>query len=174
RVHSSGDYKHRPPEKEHAGLRKYNEAHSQKTIQFDIKLRVFVLASFLCKLRLLGYRFIAASIGEKHLHILVELPWNLEELRRTIGKCKQRASHAIRNQIPGSIWSEGGEYKWVKDKRHLHNIYDYIRTKQELETIVWSHRNDENWIDFDVPIVVMKNRKRKMQSGSSLPSDAGV
>jgi hypothetical protein len=159
RINSSGDYKHRPPETEHSGLRKYHEARSQYAIRFNANLRVIVLMSFLNKLRDLGYRFIVASIGDKHLHVLAELPWNLEEIRRTIGKCKQRASHTIRDKISGTVWSAGGEYKWIKDKKHLHNVYDYIRTKQEPGTVVWSHRDDENWINFDVPPVIIKRRR---------------
>jgi hypothetical protein len=70
-------------------------------------------------------------------------------------------SHGVRKELPGNIWSEGGEFKWIKDKGHFHNVYKYIREKQEPGTVVWSHRDDENWIDNDVPIVVMKRRNRR-------------
>jgi hypothetical protein len=160
RIESSGDYKHRPPEEEHAGLREFHEKRSREAVKLDIDLRVIVLGHFIRKLRTLGYRVIAASIGEEHLHTLVELPHHLKLIRKEIGKCKQCASHAIREQMPGSIWSEGGEYRWIRDKSHFHNAYNYIRTKQEPGTVVWSHREDENWIDFDVPVVVMKRRRR--------------
>jgi len=104
---------------------------------------------------------IAASVGEKHLHVLAELPHDLDEIRRIMGKCKQRASHAVREALPGSIWSEGGEFKWIKDNAHLHNAYNYIRTKQEPGTVVWSHRPEENGIDFNVPVKVMPARRRR-------------
>jgi REP element-mobilizing transposase RayT len=141
-------------------LRAFHEKRSREAVKFDVDLRVVILAYFILKLRSLGYRVIAASIGEQHLHALTELPHDLKEIRRIVGKCKQRASHAVRDRLPGSIWSEGGEFKWIKDKTHFHNVYGYIRTKQEAGTVVWSHWDDENWIDFEVPVVVMKRRKR--------------
>ena len=48
------------------------------------------------------------------------------------------------------------EFKRIKDIPHFHNSYDYIRTKQEPGSIVWSHRDEENWIlDPTVGIIVM-------------------
>jgi len=160
RIHSSGDYKHRPPQGEHARLYKFHEARSREPVKFDIDLRVVILAYFVIKLRTLGYRVIAASLGEQHLHVLVELPHDLEEIRKILGKCKQRASHAVRDRLPGNIWSSGGEFKWVNGKSHLENAYVYIREKQEPGTVVWSHRPDENWIDFEVAVKVMIARRR--------------
>jgi hypothetical protein len=160
KIHSSGDYKRPPPEEEHAGLRAYHEKRSGAGVKFDLDLRIIILTWFIRKLLALDYRVIAASIGEEHLHILVELPWDLDQIREIMGKCKQRASHAVRGRLPGTIWSGGGEFKWVKEKRHFHNIYRYIRTKQEPGTVVWSHRADENWIDHDIPVIVMKRRAR--------------
>ena len=146
RIHSSGDYRNPPPSDEHAGLRGYHERGSRDPVRFDLAIRILILGAFVRKLRLLGHRVIAASVGEKHLHVLAELPHDLDEIRRIMGKCKQRASHAVREALPGSIWSEGGEFKWIKDNAHLHNAYNYIRTKQEPGTVVWSHRPEENWM----------------------------
>ena len=160
RIESSGDYKHRPREEEHAGLREFHENRSRGAVKFDVDLRVIILMHFVRKLRTLGFRVIAASVGEEHLHALVELPHDLKLIRKTIGKCKQFASHAVRGHMPGSIWSEGGEHRWVRDKSHFHNVYRYIRTKQEPGTVAWSHREDENWIDLEVPVVIMKRRRR--------------
>src|SRR5262245_9593370 len=130
RIHSDGDYKDPPSPTEHAGLRAFHEKRSQSAARFDVDLRVVMLRHFIVKLRSLGYRVIAASLGEQHLHVLVELPWNLAEIRRIMGKCKQRVSHGVRDRLPGSIWSERGDYKWIRDKAHFHNVYGYIRTRQ--------------------------------------------
>ena len=90
----------------------------------------------------------------------MELPHDLEEIRKILGKCNQRASHAVRDRLPGNIWSSGGEFKWINGKSHLKNAYVYIREKQESGTVVWSHRPDENWIDFEVAVKVMIARRR--------------
>jgi REP element-mobilizing transposase RayT len=98
---------------------------------------------------------VVISVNGQHVHALVELPDDRAEIRRIIGKCKQRASHALRDMLPGSIWSEGGEFKPIKDDSHYANAFDYIRTKQGPDALVWSIRAEENWID--VPRATQKN-----------------
>jgi REP element-mobilizing transposase RayT len=161
RIHSSGDYRHRPPAEEHAGLRRFHGSRSGEPVKFEFAIRAVILMHFVEKMRKLGYRIIAASLGEQHLHFLAELPFDLDEVDRIAGKCKQRASHAVRKELPGSVWSEGGEFKWINGSDHLQNAYSYIRTRQEPGTVVWSHRPEENWIDFDVPVKVMQPRSKR-------------
>jgi hypothetical protein len=42
--------------------------------------------------------------------------------------------------MPGSIWSAGGEYKPVKDRRHQVETFQYIRERQEAGAHVWHFR----------------------------------
>jgi REP element-mobilizing transposase RayT len=164
-IHSGGDYRHRPPETEHEGLREYHakRAHG-KPVSFRLDVRIRILRSFVIKMRSLGYRIIACSVGEEHLHALVELPRNYTQTRAIVGKCKQKASHAVRDVLPGSLWSSGGEYKQIRDVGHLHNVYRYIRTRQERGTVVWSHHDDENWIDTpQVGIVLMGIARKQLR-----------
>jgi REP element-mobilizing transposase RayT len=162
RTHSSGDYKQRPPETEHAGLHRYYNNRSGKPVEFDLEVRILVCAEFVRKMRKLGYRIIACSVGDRHLHALVELESDYDQRRIVLGKCKQKASHAVRALLPGKIWSEGREFKKINDKGHLKNTYDYIRTKQEAGAIVWSHKPDEDWVfDESVGIVMMLKGKRR-------------
>jgi REP element-mobilizing transposase RayT len=128
-------------------------------------------------MRSLGYRIITCSVGEEHLHALVELPRNYTQTRAIVGKCKQKASHAVRDVLPGSIWSAGGENKQVTNVGHLHNAYRYIRTRQERGTVVWSHRDEENWIDAPgVGIVLMGIGRKRLRIECPDPSspDAGA
>jgi hypothetical protein len=162
RTHSSGDYKNPPPESEHAGMRRYYLQRSGEPVDFDLDVRVQVCREFVKKMLALGFRIIACSVGERHLHALIELVSEYHEKRKVVGKCKQKASHAVRLLLPGNIWSEGGEFKKIKDVRHLENAYNYIRTRQEAGTIVWSHKVDEDWIkDESVGIVVMGRGKKQ-------------
>ena len=95
----------------------------------------------------------------------MELASAYHERRKAIGKCKQKASHAVRLLLPGNIWSGGGEFKKVKDVPHLKNAYNYIRKRQEAGTIVWSHRADDDWIkDESVGIVLMAREENKRGS----------
>ena len=156
RTHSSGDYKNRPPADEHAGLRRYYAQRSGDPVDFDLDVRVIVCREFVRKLRSLGFAVVACSVGKRHLHVVVELASDYADRRKAIGKCKQKASHAVRELLPGNIWSEGGEFKPIADDGHLANATAYVRTKQEAGTVVWSDQPDENWIDDEsVGIVVM-------------------
>jgi hypothetical protein len=112
----------------------------------------------------LGHRIIAGSVAQRHSHALSELPHDYREIKKIVGKCKQKASHAVRDVLPGSIWSEGGKFDEIKDKGHLHNTYDYIRERQEAGTVVWSHRPDEDWIkDPTVGVIVMGFRRKRIR-----------
>ncbi len=114
------------------------------------------------KMLALGYRIIACSVGKRHLHALVELTADYANRRKEVGKCKQKASHAVRDLLPGSVWSEGGEFRRINDASHLNNAYDYIRTKHEAGAVVWSHKEDEDWIkDASVGIVMMLRGKKR-------------
>jgi REP element-mobilizing transposase RayT len=146
-----------PPKDEHAGLHRWHRERSGEPITFDVSLRIVVVQTFVRKLSRLDHRVIACSCSDKHLHALCELPSDYKSVVREVGKGKQRVSHALRDILPGTIWSAGGEYKPIRDRGHLQNTYHYIRKKQEAQTVVWSHARDEDWIaDASVGVVLMQ------------------
>jgi hypothetical protein len=161
RIHSSGDYKDRPPETEHRGLREYHRRRSGRPVNFRIDVRIVIVREFVCKMQSLGLPIIACAIGKRHLHALTELPFDYAEMKKAVGKCKQKASHAVRQILPGIIWAEGNEFNRIKDRGHFQNAYDYIRTKQEPGAVVWSHRAEDNWIDDPALGVVVMGIGRK-------------
>ena len=164
RIHSSGDYKHRPPITEHAGLRRYHQERSGAPVSLDREIRIIILREFVLKMRALEHDIRACSVGEEHLHAIPELPDDYKLMKREVGKCKQKASHAVRDMLPGSIWSEGGAFKELEDDGHLGNTLSYIRTKQEAGTIVWSEIDDENWIDdLEVGVIVMAPGRQRFR-----------
>jgi hypothetical protein len=174
RIHSSGDYKKPPPASEHQGLRKYHLRRSGRAVNFRTDARIIILKEFVLKLRRLGYPIIACSISKRHLHALTPLSNNYKEMRSIIGKCKQKASHAVRHLLPGNIWAASGEFNRVRDKGHLHNSYEYIRMKQEAGTVVWSHKPEENWIDDPVGGSNHYGAESVAHPGLRGTSDAGV
>lgn len=172
RIRSSGDYKHRPPVEEHEGLRRYHYSRSRDPIGFALDVRIRIVRSFVLKARSLGLRTITCSCGEQHLHSVVELVDDYALVKREIGKCKQRASYDVRDVLQGNIWSEGGQYKRIHDVEHLHNAYDYIRTRQESRTVVWSHREGENWIDYpEVGVIIMDCIRKQIRAFAEYHSD---
>jgi len=40
-----------------------------------------------------------------HVHILVELPDDVRQMRQLIGRAKTAACYAVRQELPGKIWS---------------------------------------------------------------------
>src|SRR5439155_5140639 len=112
---SSGDYKNPPPADEHFNVRRFYAKRAGKPISFTLELRIIILREFVLKMRKLGYDIIAAAIVKRHLHALTPLPNEYEKMKREVGKCKQKASHAVRTLLPGSIWAAGAEFKRIKD-----------------------------------------------------------
>jgi hypothetical protein len=171
RIHSTGDYKNPPPKGEHRGLREYQLAQSKQPIDFDVNLSVLITEQFVLKMRSLDFRIIACATAKRHLHALAELANNYEGMKRVIGKCKQKCSHAARYLLPGRIWSAGAEYVRIKDPSHFENSYDYIRFKQEPGAIIWSHNPNENWIDNpSLGVIQMASARKHVR----LFPDAGV
>jgi len=175
RIHSSGDYKNPPPRGEHQGLYLYHSKRSGKPVSFSFEIRIRIARSFVLKLQALKVQVIAFSVGAKHAHALLEGPKNYGALKRMIGKGKQRASHDVRDVHPGTVWSEGVKSERIRDKGHFKNAYDYIRTKQEPGTVVWSHRDDEDWVAHEsLGVIVMGLQKRRIRVFAKTHSDAGV
>jgi len=62
RLHSSGDYQHRPPKHEHACLRRYHEMRSGTPIRIPRDLFEPIARTMLDRVEGKGFRVLAASI----------------------------------------------------------------------------------------------------------------
>ncbi|MCC6680880.1 MAG: hypothetical protein IT445_08250 [Phycisphaeraceae bacterium] len=58
RIHSSGDYKHRPPPAEHEGLRRFHQQRSQPAIRIPQHLQPIIGERIVSKARDQGYRLL--------------------------------------------------------------------------------------------------------------------
>src|SRR4051794_35249022 len=74
RIHSSGDYKNPPPAREHHGLRNYHRRNAGPRLEIPPGVRGRIGAAFVRKLLDLDCRVIAAAVGKRHGHFLVEMP----------------------------------------------------------------------------------------------------
>jgi hypothetical protein len=146
RIHSSGDYASPPPSDEHAGLRKFHQARSGAAVTLPTDVRPKIMRAYVAKMRALNHPVDVVSVSGQHLHSLARLPSDRAVAKREIGKAKQAASHAVRETMPGSVWSEGCALRPVLDERHLENVYEYIRFRQEPGTLVWSTCPKDDWM----------------------------
>ncbi len=172
RIHSSGDYKHRPPTEEHEGLRRYHRQRSGDPIEIPIPDRERAGRAFLARLRKEGCPALAIAVAGRHLHALTRMIDDRATIRAIIGRCKSAASYAT--SLTGQLWSELGEYRLVKDRAHQHNAYEYILTRQGPDAWTWSFRDERGLPRMHG--LLPKNRRRGTteRSGPSPSSGLGV
>jgi len=97
--------------------------------------------AILQKLHQLGFRVLVISVSSDHVHLLVELPYDLKAVKRIIGQCKGFASHEVTEDLPGQIWAEGGDFKLVNDRAHHERAFYYIRDKQGEGAWTWTFKD---------------------------------
>jgi REP element-mobilizing transposase RayT len=141
KIHSSGDYKHRPPVGEHSGLHGYSQKISGQPIVIPADLRAEVGMAMLGKIQKLKYRILVLAVAGMHTHMLIELPDNMDEIRQIIGQCKTVASHKIRDRLPGRVWARVGSFDPVDDADYQRNTYHYIL--RQKDAWIWSYRDGE-------------------------------
>ena len=138
RIHSSGDYKNPPPIGEHAGLHRFHRERSDPPTYFPTELWPTlgnVLVRYLIDE---SHRVLIVSVSKTHVHLLVELPTPLEQVKMIIGFAKSRSSRAVKDEMPGSIWGEGGDFEPVLSAGHEANAFLYIQDEQG-PAWTWTH-----------------------------------
>jgi len=106
RKHSDGDYKQRPPIGQHAGLHRAVRDNSRSAVKLPKSLWVIIGQAVLSKCKEQRHRVLVLAVDALHVHLLVELPGDRKDVKQIVGSWKQKASHAVREQMPGSIWSK--------------------------------------------------------------------
>jgi hypothetical protein len=164
RIHSSGDYQDPPPPGEHAGLLRYHQRRLKgKKVKIPRHLRAEIGVALLYAVLRARYRVLVIAVTQKHAHVLVELPRSRKTVARIVGKWKSSRTSALRKEMPGSIWGEGGKYKPVKTRSHLAAAYKYIRDDQGPGARVWDYRGG-------VPDAVKKLLSRDAARAKSCPA----
>jgi len=145
KLHSSGDHRNPPPAGEYAKLNEHARQISGRPVLLEQAHRQIVLRSIYEKLHQLDHRCVVAACCAMHVHVLVELPDDLPEIKKITGKLKRSASTAIRDQMPGRIWARGGNYEPVKNKAHQRAVYQYIL--RHRKAWVWSYKSGQYYND---------------------------
>jgi hypothetical protein len=167
RIHSSGDYRNPPLPGEHAGLFRYHKERASDTVEIRPDLRRLVGQAFVHALTAAGHPVVVASVAERHAHALVELPDNIVVIRAVVGDAKRLASRAVKAQLPGQVWSRGGEYRRIRDDGHWANAFDYIVDGQEAGA--WTWRSEEGARMREALLGRYPRRRSGRKAPSALP-----
>jgi hypothetical protein len=140
-IHSSGDYKHKPPVEEHVGLYGYQIGKSPPEVRIAKSLRPVLGGELAHYFTQCDHRVLVVAVTKVHAHALVELPNSIVKIRAIVGEAKRAASRAVKRQMPGSIWARGGTFKPVKTLAHQRRAFGYILVEQGRGAWTWSFRD---------------------------------
>lgn len=73
-----------------------------------------------------------------HVHMLVELPVILQDVKDVIGYAKLSASMRLKSELKGKVWARGGNFKPIRDEAHHRNTYCYC--------YILDHRGEGAWV----------------------------
>ncbi len=137
RIHSSGDYKNPPPAGEHEGLLRYNQKRARAEVTIPYALRPVIGDAARDAMTRRAIEFVVISVSSEHVHVLGNLPRIYSTSQALVGKVKTIASLAVREQLPGSIWSRGCMLKPITSPGHWASTQNYIANMQERGAYVW-------------------------------------
>jgi len=143
RKHSDGDYKSPPPAGQHAGLHRMVREASRSAVKLPKQLWPVIGEAVLDKCVEQDHRVLVIAVDAMHVHLLVELPSDRKAIKQLVGSWKQKASHAVRDQLPGSIWSKSCDPILIKDRAHHVRAYRYIRDHAQQGAWVRTFKDEE-------------------------------
>ena len=141
RIHSGGDYKHRPPEGEHAGLHAYHRRKAGHEHVFTPKHRALVGEALRRAAEFAERRCLTVAVGPSHGHLLIECEDRLDEAKKLAGRLKRVSSILVRETLPGRIWADGGKPIRIRNREHQLSVFEYILDHAEKEG-AWTWRFD--------------------------------
>jgi hypothetical protein len=141
KVHSSGDYRHRPPRGKHACLERHaRKSLNQPPVRLGVGQRGLVGELILHWCRSKAIRLAAVAVASAHSHLFVELPVNGPAA--TVGKLKRYCStEATRRDtaLPSTLFARGGDPVEVRSAAHAVALLPYVVEKHARQGAwVWS------------------------------------
>lgn len=149
RIHSSGDYKHRPPEGEHEGLYLHHQKRSARPRFFSPEHRKSLGEAILDTIQRVKRRCLAIAVGASHAHLLVECEDDYKVVRRLSACLKQVSSFAVREVLQGRVWATGGKPIRIHNQEHQQQVFFYILEHAQKEG-AWVWRFDQEDADPDL------------------------
>lgn len=137
RLHSTGRYKNPPPPEEHEGLRRFARVLCPKERHIPIHLRQTIADALGTKLIALQNPARIIAVASSHVHALVRA--GSRDVRPFIGRAKQAASHAVREDLPGRLWGQRCHPTRIRNEEHYREVVDYIAAHVNEGAALWIH-----------------------------------
>ena len=128
-------------------------------MHIDEHLRPIIGRAIIEKLQDLGYRVIVVAVTKIHAHAVTEMPDDVPMIKQIVGEAKRVSSRAVKEELPGTVWSAGCSYERISSVDHLRAAYDYVLYKQGRDAWTWGHA------DADLTGVFDRKRPRKKKPG---------
>lgn len=140
RIHSSGDYHNPPPAEEHAGLRRWTLEHLHKDpVRLTVPQRSKALDRLIASLQSQDVELLALAVSADHVHGLGRFPD--DQARAIIGNAKRSSSHALRAEIPGTLWAKKCALKPIRSASQQRATFDYIVKHADQGASIWTFRD---------------------------------
>ena len=137
RVHSSGDYRAPPPAGEHAGLYRSSKVKCPNEVAIPAHLRPSVAEALGVKLLAIDMPPRLIAVARVHVHALVRA--GPIDVRPFIGRAKQAASHAVRDELPGRLWGQRCHPTRIRSREHYREVIEYIAHHATEGAALWEH-----------------------------------
>lgn len=142
KIHSSGDYKRRPPKGEHEALQRLTRSTMRAApVTLTRQQRETCARAIVDKLTEKGCDVIAVAVAGQHVHIQVRIQDH--DIKRVIGLAKQLASHRVRDELPGTIWGARRHLDPIRSRDHQKRVYGYIQRHKREGAYVWTFKDDQ-------------------------------
>ena len=144
RIHSSGDYKHRPPPDEHAGLRRWVKRQMGEPTRLTQSQRQDLGRALRDRLVEKDFRVAAVAMCRDDTHLLIEGPGELAEAKRLVGHVKKSMAVRFRDLPAKRLWARGCDLKPVRDQAYFRNLRTYITDHVGEGAWTWDATHGDN------------------------------
>ena len=135
RIHSSGDYRNRPPLDEHSGLRKWVQRNMRdKPVRLSYEQSMVVGGAFVQKLARMDCQVMILACGPTHVHVLFQP--SEDQVVRQLGKAKQFASLKCLDRR-GQLWGELSDVEDVIGPDDAKRVFRYIEDHRDEGAWIW-------------------------------------
>lgn len=135
RIHSYGDYRLPGRDPVHAKLHEFADRVTSRRILLPPETRAPIAEALCDRLQAIAGPVRIACVTQTHAHVLFHA--GNEDAKSFLARAKQAASHAVREELPGTIWSKGCHVVRIRDDEHYRCAVQYIDDHRNEGGSIW-------------------------------------